>query len=388
MARSSVSFDGISGEASGFGFSATNGDRQAPRGRYVCSIYLGVVSVASILGVCIVRQARGMRACESVVIPSLITIPDNPRFHLKDSALYQTLSPGGYGIAMSFGQERNDALKASALVVLAFISACLCTVTAAYVVTFNSSDVQEDFEIKATLSNTCQDVTTPRGRMFAVMLFVACIFSSLSMYTLCIYTRWFPWLEAAVLENKVFESRAESNWRIVWAIVPNIGLMYTALLPSLSNNEHTNIALSLVHNIAAPLAVAFACIMETVQLAWGENAIRYFFCGEEMASLIGPLHWSQRGRVVILFYVWSACLLFLSIQVYLGVGSVLGVRIKTSYSPALVSFYSEITALMLIFLLPAFQGLVVNDILQMSVIKWASDAEAFITHMNNGTVNP
>eukprot|EP00927_Polykrikos_kofoidii_P067068 TRINITY_DN6259_c0_g1_i4.p1 TRINITY_DN6259_c0_g1~~TRINITY_DN6259_c0_g1_i4.p1 ORF type:complete len:396 (-),score=33.66 TRINITY_DN6259_c0_g1_i4:102-1253(-) len=383
MARSSVSFDGISGEASGFGFSATNGDRQAPRGRYVCSIYLGVVSVASILGVCIVRQARGVRACENAVPP--LIIPDNPRFHLKDSEVYQTLSPGGYGIAMSFGQERNDALKASALVVLAFISACLCTVTAAYVVTFNSSDVQEDFEIKATLSNTCQDVTTPRGRMFAVMLFVACIFSSLSMYTLCIYSRWFPWLEAAALRDNVFQSRVESNWRIVWAIVPNIGLMYTALLPSLSNNEHTNIALSLVHNIAAPLAVAFACIMETVQLAWGENAIGYFFCGEEDASLIGPLHWSQRGRVVILFYVWSACLLFLSIQVYLGVGSVLGVRIKTSYSPALVSFYSEITTLILIFLLPAIQGAFVNSIFDISVIQQASESVAYITAVNHNS---
>merc|ERR1712048_971628 len=116
----------------------------------------------------------------------------------------------------------------------------------------------------------------------------------------------------------------------------------------MGDNSGTKVAMSVVHNIAAPLGVGFAVIMETIQLFWGENGFAYFFCTED-ASWWGPLTTIQRIRVVVLCDAWIALVVFLSLQVYFGIGDVLGVQIKTSYRRALVSFFGEITVLFCVF---------------------------------------
>jgi len=182
-----------------------------------------------------------------------------------------------------------------------------------------------------------------------------------SMYTLYIYPNWMPMFSSVdddviFLYGSGFQSYSERGWKIAWAIFPNLALMYTALLPSLSNTEGTNMAMVLVHNITAPLGVGFGVIMQTFQLSWGENAFAYFFCSEN-ASWLGPLNIFQRIRVMVVCNCWVAVVVFLSLQVYFGIGDAFGIKIKTNYRLALVSFFSEITVLFCVFGLPAIQGL-------------------------------
>ena len=108
--------------------------------------------------------------------------------------------------------------------------------------------------------------------------------------------------------------------------------------------------------------------METLQLMWGENALAYFLCNER-ARWQGPISTSQRIRVILVCYTWLAVLVFVSIQVYLGLRRVFGIRVKTSYHLALVSFYGEISALILVFALPAFQGAVMINTDVLSTIR-------------------
>eukprot|EP00927_Polykrikos_kofoidii_P002548 TRINITY_DN11016_c0_g1_i1.p1 TRINITY_DN11016_c0_g1~~TRINITY_DN11016_c0_g1_i1.p1 ORF type:complete len:371 (+),score=11.68 TRINITY_DN11016_c0_g1_i1:161-1273(+) len=327
-----------------------------PRPRVTCCVFVSTISSAATVALCLVFFAPNADYCgrdaecvwtandvpaklSKLQIPS--NVANNTEFHL---------------IATWFAAERVDMQQASYLVIVAWVSAVASSVTSAIVVTFIPHKVQSDFESKGTLSNVSQDIRTPWGRMFAVMLFVACLVSMTSMYTLHIYPSWYPLSTPKKFYVTMYQEFNEIRWRILWATLPNVGLMYTALLPSLSKNKGTHIALSIVHNVAAPLAMAVASVMETLQLAYGENAFSHFFCRDGCATYWGPLNNYQRLRVVVVSCNWLAIIIFLSIQVYLGTGDVLGAQIKRSYGLSLVSFYSEITALFLIFSLPAIQG--------------------------------
>merc|ERR1719313_1021612 len=74
-------------------------------------------------------------------------------------------------------------------------------------------------------------------------------------------------------------------------------------------------------------------------------------------DVYGPLSLLQRVRVVTLLLGWLCGFIFLGVQVYLGLKNVLGLPIKTSYSIALVSFTTEILAMIFIGLMPALAGL-------------------------------
>lgn len=338
-----------------------------PSGIKICSIYLGGMFVILGLAFFVALKAPGYQKCTDA------TPRQQPPVEDKSEIANKTLPPlslGGYAIAGVLGESRTETLHAATLSITAFFCVILCTVTAAVVVTFMPEKTEADFEVKGTLSNVCQNIATPHGRIFAVMLFTGGLLSLTSGYTLHIYPSWFPKSDKVSFFFPNFQRRQERVWRMCWIAIPNIGLMFTSLLPSLSNNDGTNIALTLIHNIAAPCSLAFAVIMETVQLDYGEDAFSYFFCGVENATWYGPLNFYQRVRAIILVYTWVSALTFLSIQVYLGVGAVLGLKISTSYSLALTSFYFEITSLMLAYGLPAIQATAI-----LKHLWWASVLE-------------
>merc|ERR1712187_402250 len=103
-------------------------------------------------------------------------------------------------------------------------------------------------------------------------------------------------------------------------MAPQVGLMFTAAIPSLSNTRGYRLALTIVHNVAAPLAVAFMLIMETVQLAYGELAFEHFFDNNGLPWWSGPLSNLQRHRVVVVIYAWLSISVFFGVQVYYGIG--------------------------------------------------------------------
>jgi hypothetical protein len=312
---------------------------------------VAIISLVIFVDLSFVVASPGIMSCESAV--------PNMTIYAGASTTTNSTSPlstGAYAIAAALGVSNHKTMQASALMLVALFSAILCTITSAFVVTFRPKNAPWDFEKKGTLSNASQDVSQPRGRMFAVMLFIACMLSMVSMYPLYIYPAWNSWVtDPGLAFFPMFQDTTEVQWRIAWGTIPYVGLMYTALLPSLSENKGTNIALTIVHNIAAPLSMAFILVMETYQLSSGENAFEHFFCNEP-ASYWGPLTQTQRLRVVVLCNTWVYALVFLGVQVYLGLGDVLGMPIRTSHALALVSFYAEIASLVSVMALPAIQS--------------------------------
>mmetsp|Transcript_11513 Transcript_11513/g.20375 ORF Transcript_11513/g.20375 Transcript_11513/m.20375 type:complete len:387 (+) Transcript_11513:71-1231(+) len=255
-------------------------------------------------------------------------------------------------------RERDKVLEAVNLVVIAFGATVLASITSALVATYKPEMLPPDFQTKGTLSNVSQDISTPHGRMFTVSLFTAALLMLMSRYTYWLYRPWYPELDLATnpfMRNSL-GPRAERRWRSAWANLPNVGFMFTAALPSLSDNSGFWCVLTMVHNVAAPLSMAFAVVMETVQLNYGENAFKSFFTEESATPYYGPLSNFQRLRVVVCLYTWVAGLVFLGLQVYFGIGDVLGVKIKKSYNLALMSFYGEVFGMCLAFSLPALSA--------------------------------
>merc|ERR1712224_10570 len=119
------------------------------------------------------------------------------------------------------------------------------------------------------------------------------------------------------------------------------GFMFTAAIPSLSDTSGYKFVLMLVHNVCAPFATVMCAVMETVQLSYGECAFSFFF-SLEPATVFGPLTLFQRLRVITVILAWSAATLFLTLQVYLGLGTMVGLRIHTSYSLSLISLFAEV----------------------------------------------
>lgn len=248
-------------------------------------------------------------------------------------------------------------MQSSTLVFIVFLAVVGASIPSTLVATFNPELVPPDFEAKGTLSNVAQDASSPHGRLFTVMLFTAGIMQTFSMYTFWLYKPWAP--KNDFFQNpwntQVFEPESERMWRTLWVTVPNVGFMFTAALPSLSDTEGYKLALALVHNLFAPLSMLFCLVMETVQLAYGEGAFVHFFTNEVTFPYV-EITAITRQRVILALYTWAAGATFISIQVYLGL-SLVGVKIRLSYSLALVSFYAEVACFILAFFLPVLAAL-------------------------------
>jgi len=255
-------------------------------------------------------------------------------------------------------REREKVLEAVNLVIIAFGAVIMSALTSSMVATYKPELLPPDFEMKGTLSNVSQDISTPHGRMFTVSLFTASLLMLISRYTFWLYRPWYPELNLATnpFMRNTLAPRIERRWRSAWGNLPNVGFMFTAALPSLSDNSGFWCVLTMVHNVAAPLSMLFAVAMETVQLNYGENAFASFFTEEPANPVYGPLTNFQRMRVVVCVYTWIAGTIFLGCQVYLGIGDVLGVKIKTGYNLALLSFYGEVFGMCLAFSLPAISA--------------------------------
>merc|ERR1712194_379642 len=115
--------------------------------------------------------------------------------------------------------------------------------------------------------------------------------------------------------------------------------------------------MTIVHNVTAPLALAFMVIMETVQLEYGEQVFSHFFSNEGLPFWAGRITVFQRFRCVIVVCALLSISVFLSVQIYYGVGDMFGIVLKKPYSLALVSFFGEVTALIVVFSLPPVAGL-------------------------------
>jgi len=265
------------------------------------------------------------------------------------------------------GMHQSFRVRAKSCVRVAFFAAVSSTVGSSFVVTFMPQHLPSDFNEKGTLSNVSQHVETAWGRLFTVALFTAALLLLASDYTMLLYPPWSTNLDAKAnpIHNTYFAPLSERRWRELWVVIPSVGFMVTAVIPSLSTSNNLSLMLTLVHNIVAPFSIAFMVIMETVQLTYGEHAFAYFFHGDITIPLqrCGDAVISaevQRLRVVLCIYAWLAAAVFLGIQVYLGVRSVLGLQVPTSYTLASVSYYSEVFGMCLAFALPvtaSFQGI-------------------------------
>jgi hypothetical protein len=260
-------------------------------------------------------------------------------------------------LASLIGLDRQYKLEATILVVLSFCCVWGSTLLSMHVAIFWPQFVPKDFSKKGTLSNVSQDVEQPHGRLFAVALFTSGLLNICGMYTFWLYRAWAPWwnVEANPLGFPTFQSSSERRWRTAWVIIPSVGFMFTAAIPSLSDTSGYKFALMMVHNVLAPLSMAACIIMETVQLQFGENAFSYFF-SDLPTPVYGPLTGFQRARVVTVMLAWGCGTVFLGLQTYLGLGSALGMKIKTNHLIGLVSMSCEVGGMVLVGLLPAIAG--------------------------------
>lgn len=335
-----------------------------PRGGRVCLV-IAFVIVASFVLACVLASLgqAAPKPSPPEGCPSLTLQKTN--ITRADIATMGTL----------FGLHAVMVNSSSTFVIFAALAVMLSTLTSALVVTFHPENVPPDFEQKATLSNVSQDTSTPHGRMFTVALFTASLLMLLSQYTTWLYPPWLPWWRPHdIFMHTVYESPGEQFMRIAWVALPNVGLMFTAAIPSLSDISGYRFVLMLVHNIAAPLSLGFALVMETVQASYGERLFEYFFsnanrmyfswpldcigadCTATLCPLWPDISWSDRLRAVVIVYAWTSIACFLPVQIYLGLGLV-GYQIRTSYRLAEISFYGEVMAMIFTFSLPAIQGL-------------------------------
>jgi len=269
------------------------------------------------------------------------------------------------------GMFQSFRVRAKSCVAVAFFAAVSSAVGSSVVVTFLPQHLPPDFKEKGTLSNVSQHVETAWGRLFSVALFTAALLLLTSDYTMWLYPPWSTNLDAEAnpIHSTFWAPISERRWREIWVVIPSVGFMLTAVIPSLSTSKDLSLMLTLVHNVVAPFSIAFMVIMESVQLTYGEHAFAYFFHGDETMPLErcgdGVISAEvQRLRVVLCIYAWLAAAVFLGIQVYLGLRSVLGLQVPTSYTLASVSYYSEVFGMCLAFALPvaaSFQGIPCHD---------------------------
>lgn len=261
-------------------------------------------------------------------------------------------------LASLIGLDRQYKLQGSILTLVSFCCVWMATITSTHVAMVHPDKVPTDFEEKGTLSNVSQDVTEPHGRLFTVALFTSGLLNIGAMYTFWLYRAWAPWYDPIEnpLGHPTFQTRDERKFRTAWVIIPSVGFMFTAAIPSLSDTSGYKFALMIVHNVTAPLSMAACIVMETIQLKFGENAFEYFWTTDP-APVYGPLTMFQRMRVLVVMIAWICGVVFLGLQVYLGLGSALGMKIKTNYGLGLLSMFAEVGGMVLVAALPAIAGL-------------------------------
>lgn len=255
------------------------------------------------------------------------------------------------------GQAR---MQAAQQVLCGFTMIFLCTVTASYLTAAFHETLPFDFKQKGTLSNISQDVSTPEGRLFAVGLVFGALFFIQSNYTAQLYRSWASHRtqDTNTTDHSAYQPLFERRLRGLWCVVPQVGFMLTGALPSLSGPMGTELVLSTIHNTAAPSSMLLLLGMETLQLAHGEGAFGRF-CGwaSDLAALQGPLHLDQKLRVVTCALAWFFGLIFIGIQVYMGVLKYVLDQPNQSYAVAATSYYTETACLVLVFFIPTVEAL-------------------------------
>lgn len=357
-----------------------------PGGLQVCSIYLGVLTFGLVWCALLSTSAAGIQTCKELhepidlaLLQALAMRKDKEYYHnCADCNLKEfwkrNLTMGTWSMAGVLGEHRTLATQAGAQVVAAFACIVTAVIPAAYAVSFTPEICQKDFGIKGTLSNLCQDTSTARGRIFSVMLSVGSVLMMLSGYTLYIYMNRMPRAKMLQLENEHHENLELT----LWLTIPHICMLFTALLPSVSDTSGQNVLLYRIHNAVAPLSLLLLGLMETHQLLYAEYAFQYFFC-EEAPWIFGPLTFYQRLRVTVLCFGWLAGFSFVGVQGYM-------MFVRKSWCLALSSFFCEITALFLVYLLPVLQVLQMFDNLTgASPISESLDLERFLVDMQGTT---
>eukprot|EP00434_Breviolum_minutum_P001105 symbB.v1.2.000966.t1/scaffold39.1/size394969/10 len=256
-------------------------------------------------------------------------------------------------LAFMIGYYRQQRLQASILVDICFGLVFCGTLTSTYIATTDWEKAPKDFRQKGTISNMAQSVVSPQGRLWTTSLALASILLTASMYTFWTYRCWYPLISYHTnpLASSVLELKLERRLRTAWTLVPNVGFVLAAMVPSLSDTHGLQVILTCVHNVTAPLSMLFCMIMETVQLGYGENAFQYFFSSEPSNPVYGPLTTYQRLRVVLLLEAWTAGIIFVGVQGYLAF------RTNKRWWVALVSYYGEVIGIVLAFSLPAAAAL-------------------------------
>ncbi|CAK9097155.1 unnamed protein product [Durusdinium trenchii] len=287
-------------------------------------------------------------------------------------------------LAFMIGYGRQMRLQASILVDISFGLVFCGTLTSTYIATSDWDKAPKDFRQKGTISNMAQSVNDPQGRLWTTSLALASILLTASMYTFWIYRPWWPQVdfEHNPLASSVLEQRAERRARTAWALVPNVGFVLAAMVPSLSDATDLNIVLAAVHNVTAPLSMLFLMVMETIQLEYGENAFRYFLSAEPSNPVYGPLTTYQRLRVVLVLEAWIAGLIFVTVQGYLAFCP------NRRHWVALVSYYGEVIGIILAFSLPAAAAVDIRKWTQLevgSVMEETAQAIPWIVGANINT---
>ena len=123
-------------------------------------------------------------------------------------------------------------------------------VTTATYVAASCERACRDFLQKGTVSNVAQDVATPKGRLWtAASRSRACSTSRRR-------TAYRPWLSAInPNENRlavnVLVPVYEKTFRALWLVVPPVGFLMTAVIPSVSGGTGQTRILSMIHNVRA-----------------------------------------------------------------------------------------------------------------------------------------
>lgn len=259
----------------------------------------------------------------------------------------------GLCLALLIGMHRQHKLQASIMAIIACVLIVGGTLTPSFITLFDGNVAPYDFNQKGTISNLAQDATTPHGRLWATALIVSSILLLFSMYPFWLYRCWEPWhtFEENPIVHGAFQSKRERVVRSVWLVVPHVGFILTGAVPSLSGVHGYKLALTGVHNTCAVLSMLVFMAMETIQLAYGENAFRAFFSSKPATSVYSPLNLGQRVRVVTVTLAWLFGVVFVAVQAYLHFFT------NTQRWVAQLSYFCEVSGMTLAFTLPALAGI-------------------------------
>ena len=277
---------------------------------WLCVIALAVILGPFVVAMCDQSLPRATAEWIQAQVSTPLTQPTDP---IADTSL-----------ALIIGFAKQQVRQSSVLADIAFGLVFCGTLTATVIATLQpgrtdedeqKGTVPKDFYQKATLSNITQDMQKPQGRLWSTALGLASVLLVVSMYTFWLYRSWQPWVIAKdnPVASPVMQYSAERRLRIAWALVPNVGFVLAAMVPSMSDVAGYDTVLTAVHNVSAPLSMLFLMIMETVQLGFGENAFHYFF-SHEPTPLYGPLTKYQRMRVCLVVEAWISGIIFVGVS--------------------------------------------------------------------------